>query len=210
MITEFQYKMLEKAYNFYNQKLFGGELTPCLITFHKSRTSTGGTYCKITYDRKETDGQEKIPEIELNPVHFKNTKDERILSVLVHEMCHHWDHSFNTPTAGWHGKTWADKMEKIGLMPSSTGRKNGKKTGASMNHYIIPGGGFEVWTKDFLRKHGSVFLVEPSDAWFENKAKTASRESKTKYTCPACGQNAWAKPDAFLICGFDNETMKKG
>jgi hypothetical protein len=25
--------------------------------------------------------------------------------------------------------------------------------------------------------------------------------SKTKYACPGCGQNAWARPDAQLICG---------
>jgi hypothetical protein len=38
----------------------------------------------------------------------------------------------------------------------------------------------------------------------ERKKKAAS---KTKYTCPNCDQNAWAKPDAGLICGicFDEE-----
>jgi ribosomal protein S27AE len=25
--------------------------------------------------------------------------------------------------------------------------------------------------------------------------------SKTKYTCPSCGTNAWAKPGSALICG---------
>jgi hypothetical protein len=29
----------------------------------------------------------------------------------------------------------------------------------------------------------------------------AKKSSKTKFTCPDCGQNAWAKPDALLICG---------
>jgi hypothetical protein len=32
----------------------------------------------------------------------------------------------------------------------------------------------------------------------ERKKKAAS---KTKYTCEACGTNAWAKPDTALICG---------
>ncbi|MDQ2774935.1 MAG: hypothetical protein M3Y57_08460, partial [Acidobacteriota bacterium] len=32
----------------------------------------------------------------------------------------------------------------------------------------------------------------------ERKKKAAS---KTKYTCPTCGANAWAKPDTQLICG---------
>jgi len=35
-----------------------------------------------------------------------------------------------------------------------------------------------------------------------NEAVAAKkRSSKTKYTCPACGLNAWAKPEAKLICG---------
>jgi hypothetical protein len=29
----------------------------------------------------------------------------------------------------------------------------------------------------------------------------AKQANKTKYTCPECGQNAWAKPNALLICG---------
>ena len=32
----------------------------------------------------------------------------------------------------------------------------------------------------------------------QGKAKKAS---KTKFTCPDCAQNAWAKPGALLICG---------
>jgi predicted RNA-binding Zn-ribbon protein involved in translation (DUF1610 family) len=31
--------------------------------------------------------------------------------------------------------------------------------------------------------------------------------SKRKFTCPECGQNAWAKPGACLICG---ECFKSG
>jgi hypothetical protein len=33
------------------------------------------------------------------------------------------------------------------------------------------------------------------------KQGRAKKSSKTKFTCPECGQNAWAKPDALLICG---------
>jgi len=37
------------------------------------------------------------------------------------------------------------------------------------------------------------------------KKKTAS---KTKYTCPGCGLNAWAKPEAPLVCGTCQEPMQ--
>jgi hypothetical protein len=29
----------------------------------------------------------------------------------------------------------------------------------------------------------------------------ARKSSTTKFTCPECGKNAWAKPDTLLICG---------
>lgn len=32
-------------------------------------------------------------------------------------------------------------------------------------------------------------------------ARKAKKACKTKFTCPECAQNAWAKPDALLICG---------
>jgi len=35
------------------------------------------------------------------------------------------------------------------------------------------------------------------------------RESKTSFTCPQCGQNAWAKPDAMLICGVCASELKE-
>ena len=33
-----------------------------------------------------------------------------------------------------------------------------------------------------------------------------TKKAKTKFSCPQCGQNAWAKPGAQLICGvcYDN------
>jgi hypothetical protein len=35
----------------------------------------------------------------------------------------------------------------------------------------------------------------------EGKQAKAKKVSKTKFTCPECGQNAWAKPEALLSCG---------
>src|SRR5262249_30983428 len=38
----------------------------------------------------------------------------------------------------------------------------------------------------------------------ESARNGTDRTSKLKYTCPDCGQNAWAKPDAKLACGECN------
>jgi hypothetical protein len=44
------------------------------------------------------------------------------------------------------------------------------------------------------------FSLHWQSAPAEEGAK-AKQANKTKYTCPECGQNAWAKRSALLICG---------
>lgn len=39
------------------------------------------------------------------------------------------------------------------------------------------------------------------------KARKAKSASKTRYTCPSCELNAWAKPDVRLICGECDEPL---
>lgn len=45
-----------------------------------------------------------------------------------------------------------------------------------------------------------------------NEADAAKRRkkaaSKTRYTCPSCGVNAWARPDVRLVCGDCDEPLK--
>lgn len=36
---------------------------------------------------------------------------------------------------------------------------------------------------------------------------TTTPASKTRYTCPSCQTNAWAKPDVHLVCGECDERM---
>ena len=49
-----------------------------------------------------------------------------------------------------------------------------------------------------------VELWDDADARKKRKAKSAS---KTRYTCPSCDMNAWAKPGARLVCGECDEPM---
>jgi hypothetical protein len=73
----------------------------------------------------------------------------------------------------------------------------GKETGQSVTHYIIPGGPYSAaYAK--LKATGFQLHWESAPQAPEAKAKKAS---KTKFTRPECEQNAWAKPDALLICG---------
>lgn len=58
-------------------------------------------------------------------------------------MAHAWQFHFGKPgRRGYHNKEWANKMESIGLMPSSTGSPGGAKTGDKMADYPIADGLF--------------------------------------------------------------------
>ena len=107
---------------------------------------------------------------------------------------------------GYHNREWATHMVAIGLMPSDTGAPGGKQTGQQMSHYIIKGGPFDRSAETLLAQG---FRLNWQSADFTGQTgKTAKERSKTKFTCPSCGQNAWAKPDAALICGACEESME--
>lgn len=73
------------------------------------------------------------------------------------------------------------------------------RAGRKSSHYVIEGG---VFAQAFAKLEATGFKLRwqsrPFDADPERKKKAAS---KTKYTCPDCGVNAWAKPETALICG---------
>ena len=98
-------------------------------------------------------------------------------------------------------------MHEVGLHPSDTGEPGGKEVGQKVSHYIVKGGRFDKACAELVRGGYAVAYVE---AWSEesNKARSAKSASKTKYTCPACGLNAWAKPDVALVCGECNQPLE--
>jgi hypothetical protein len=119
-----------------------------------------------------------------------------------HEMIHEGQEVFGKPSRGrYHNKEWADKMEALGLMPSHDGEPGGRRTGQRMTHYIIKGGPFQ---KAYQKLAATGFELHWNSARF---SKERAPNSKTKFTCPECMQNAWAKPDASLICGICKQPM---
>jgi hypothetical protein len=119
---------------------------------------------------------------------------------------HHWQQHFGKPSVNrYHNKEWAERMEALGLMPSDTGEPGGKRVGQKVTHYIVAGGAFADSCRELLA--GGVKLqwqsrkVDPDDRKKKNR-------SKTKYTCPGCGVNAWGKPGVILLCGECNEELE--
>lgn len=196
-----EYKTLDDAYKFFNRKLFRGELPECLIVFQRKGKRNYGYYHSNRFTHRLKPGV-STDEIALNPDNFKGRSDREILSTLVHEMAHLWQVRLGDPSrGGYHDKQWGNRMEQIGLMPSHTGKPGGRRTGQQMNHYIVHGGPFERACDEFLSKRRLTWESFPID-------KKVS-VSKVKFSCPDCGQNAWAKPSAKLICGICETEMEK-
>lgn len=138
--TQEAYAELQAAFDHFNHALFDDELPPCLITLQRER-SIMGHYFQGRFVQTATG--EMVDEIAMNPGYFASFPIEITLSTLVHEMCHQWQYHHGKPSrAGYHNREWADKMEAIGLMPSTTGQPGGKRTGQQMDDYIIEAGPF--------------------------------------------------------------------
>lgn len=204
--TKKAYNDLTVAYDFFNKRLFGGKLPPCLITMQR-KNKAYGYFAGGRFGTR--DGAEITDEIALNPSHFKARTNEESLSTLVHEMVHLRQHHAGKPSrSGYHNKEWAGMMREVGLVPSDTGAEGGKETGQSMTHYVEPGGAFESACAELVGKQG--FVVPYIELWQEGAGKTRKKKaaSKTKYTCPGCGLNAWAKPETRLVCEDCEEALE--
>jgi hypothetical protein len=133
-ITEKQYGVLQAAYDCFNARLFNSELPDVFITLNRKRGARG-YFSPNRFIGRNTG--ESLHEISINPdCMAADDTAERILSTLVHEMAHLWQEEYGEkkPRKAYHNREWADKMEEIGLMPSTTGQEGSPRTGQSCTH----------------------------------------------------------------------------
>ncbi|NOT67094.1 MAG: sprT domain-containing protein [Methylophilaceae bacterium] len=141
------YSELVQAYDAFNLALFDGKLPGCLITLQREK-HTCGYFSSARFAHVNGD---LTDEIAINPSFFAVTPIIEIMQTLVHEMVHLWQYHFGTPGRGrYHNKEWGDKMEDIGLMPSSTGKPGGSKTGDRIADFAIEDGLFLQACKDLM------------------------------------------------------------
>lgn len=193
--TKHIYNELNKAFNYFNKKLFGSTLPECVITLARKK-GTLGYFCAESW--VERTGEQKTNEISLNPELFSERTTEDILSTLVHEMCHLRQFAFGKPSRNnYHNAQWGEMMELVGLIPSKTGLPGGMRTGQQMTHYIEKDGRFQLACNIFIKK-GDPIIWQARSSGSKSKKKS---DNKTKYTCADCGLNVWAKPNAAIRCG---------
>lgn len=191
------YGALEAAYSFFNERLFGGRLMPCLFVMQRAKSNKRGHFHAEIWESQEVEGY-AADEMSINPNTLQARSLGDILSTLVHEMCHLEQHHFGAPSRnGYHNKEWGAMMDRVGLTPSNTGEPGGKRTGQQMTHYIEPEGPFAVACAELLEGGFSI-------PWLSLDTTPAPKEKKpstrAKFTCPGCGANAWGKPDLMIGC----------
>jgi predicted RNA-binding Zn-ribbon protein involved in translation (DUF1610 family) len=214
--TATEYQTLDQAYTFFNEKLFYGSLPAVLITLQRHRGALGYFSPKRFQHRSER--QQHVHEIALNPDYFSGAPDSAVCQTLVHEMAHVCQQEFGRPGRGrYHNREFARIMFEIGLMCSTTGKPGGEITGESMSDYVIESGQFSMACADFLSSYRlswqsiSPAIENSAGAPLEEGGVGSGRDgasglalvsgrTRTKYTCPNCGLNAWAKPQAAIDC----------
>jgi hypothetical protein len=192
------YLTLESIFKFFNKKFFSSNLPDAIITLQR-RKNCYGYFSPCRFENR-TNKKVTKDEIAMNPDKFSKG-DKEIMQTMAHEMCHMWQHHFGLKKSlkTYHNKEWANKMEEIGLIPSSTGQPGGKRTGQKMADYIDPKGNFLTVIKEIDKK-----IVWESK--IEVKPKAVS--DKVKFTFPECEQKAWAKAEANLVCGECKVSME--
>lgn len=221
---------LQYAYAFFNKKLFEDRLpTDTVITLQRKKNVRGFFRSSSFYNTERVDldsvSTEDLKnnfccEVALNPESF-NRPSEATYSTLCHELTHLEQWVYGTPSRnGYHNAEWVELMERIGLIPSNTGMPGGRKTGQRMTHYVEKGGRYQKAYKQLAASGYYILWAAVPYSPKSNSKSTGKRaegtraalarekqSSKTKYSC-GCGLNAWAKPEAKLICGECHESME--
>lgn len=163
------YSAIQQAYDYYNAELFNSQLPQCLITLQRQAKAMGYFSPKRFVNSSD---KSIVDELAINPSYIPSYPLTELMQTLVHEMCHLWQFHFGKPSRScYHNKEWADKMVDVGLMPSTTGREGGKKTGQNVSDYAIKNGIFQKKTLDF-------FLNGFAFEWLERTAKPTTTQTQ--------------------------------
>lgn len=190
--TDSQFGAYRRMCDYFNSTLFGGVLRAVILNFSRA-ANTLGFFAPLRWEQ----GATVIHEISLNPAYLKSRSAREVASTLVHEMVHLWQQEHGKPgRRGYHNRQWAQKMEELGLMPSSTAAPGGERTGDRVSHYIIEGGAFARAFDAMPRE-----CLLPWTCEEQGSARKKKPRSKVKVTCPGCDAAAWGKPGLLVRCG---------
>lgn len=211
------YQSLNGVVHALNERLFDGQLAPCVITL-RARGLCSAMF--MPFAIQHADGS-KSHEIAINPRAFDSMTIEQCLSSLAHEMVHQAQFEFGGSAyrRTYHNKDFANRMESLGLRASSTGAPGGGAVGEAMSQYIVEGGRFSVVVSELLdaglrarwpKQFASHPVLETNQAFDSERQKRgtglgakrkAALKAKVKFSCLSCAQALWGKESLNVICG---------
>lgn len=201
------YEQLNDAFDIFNKKLFNSSLPLCVITLNR-KTKVKGYFSAKRFISMDN-GKSYKHEISINPDYFGVVSTKDLLSTLVHEMCHLVvENRGHKCTNGYHNIEWANEMLRVGLIPTSTGKEGGKKTGFKMTHIIKKDGEFSKVCDEILNKG---FDLRFADRFTYGKEEINEKETvekiksgiRYKYTCGCT--NIWGKKGLLIKCNKCNK-----
>ena len=209
--TDF-YGAVFQIFTIVNQALWSGRLPENVIFAVNTRRGAVGHYA---LSRWQHAGGDEADEIAFNGAYLRQDNGLQFIQTLVHECCHLWQFNFGKPCKrGYHNKEFAREMRRVRLEPVNVGSGGSADTGFAISDRVIEGGkvdqlyhclveaGFEMTWAHALQRTAD---INPDSETIRRR----KRESKTRYTCPSCRLNAWARPNALLKCGTCQLTLKR-
>jgi hypothetical protein len=194
-----QFKKYQAAYDYFNRRLFGNKLEPCLLVFREGKKKKNAIVLGHFAPHRWSKGDITCHEISLNPEALSRDFEDT-MSTLVHEMVHQWQQDHGTPPrAAYHDREWAKKMIEIGLVPSDTGEPGGRQTGQRMTHYVDKKGAFRAAFKEMPDAIKIPWTTGGVQLGIKGPKEPKSR-NKVKYTCGGCETNVWGKPGLRVLC----------
>lgn len=126
-----QFKAYQAAYDYFNRKLFAGQLAPCLLVFRDGRAPKGFVVAgHFARHRWENADGELVHEISLAPLVLKREFVE-VMGTLVHEMCHQWQQDHGTPPSS---RRLSDRLHTQQMRRASACSARGRNKGEKRWH----------------------------------------------------------------------------
>lgn len=199
---------LVESFDYFNERLFEKKLPRPMLIFARNKAIVGGYFAADKWVNDE--GTEMVHEIALNANTMKEGDMLRFGVVLVHEMVHMEQYLEGKHSrAGYHNKEFVNRCYELGLQCTS---ENENGTGQRVDSQMIEGGPFAEAMLTFPEDAIFPWIAEmldadPNDGNGKGKGKDEGDKKggskagkRSKYTCPVCGLNVWAKAGAKLAC----------
>ena len=121
-------------------------------------------------------------------------------SYMVHEMIHMEQHTAGTAgRPGYHNAGFIERAQRLGFKAvNERGEEVGVGQGAHACDLHPAEGGVPAEESEEGREQRQEDGGTPPPVPPKPRAKGGKR---SKYVCPVCGQAAWSKPGANLLCG---------